>query len=130
MMKKLFILLLFFSSATFSNVDLYPFKEKNQSQRFVHLTENFRCLVCQNQSIADSNAPLAIDLKNVVYEQILSGKSDQEIKQFLVSKYGNFVVFEPPLAGHTFVLWLFPLILFLLGILVSYGVIRRARSMS
>ena len=127
-MKKGLIFLVFFVSVVFAGDELYKFPTPQQSQRFVQLTENFRCLVCQNQSIADSNAPLAIDLKKLVYHQILDEKSDDEIKNFMIERYGNFVVFEPPLSGHTFVLWFFPLILSLIGSLVAYAVVRKARS--
>ena len=128
-MKKGLIFLVFLVSVVFAGDELYKFPTPQQSQRFVQLTENFRCLVCQNQSIADSNAPLAIDLKKLVYHQILDEKSDDEIKNFMIERYGNFVVFEPPLSSHTFVLWFFPLILSLIGSLVAYAVVRKARSL-
>lgn len=128
-MKKLLFILMFVLTPAFASDELYPFQNTQDSLRFIHLTENFRCLVCQNQSIADSNAPLAIDLKNLVYQQLLAGNTDEQIKQYLIDRYGSYVVFEPPLGGNTFVLWLFPLILLLIGASIAYGIVRKARSL-
>jgi len=127
-MKKLFISLIFlFAINSFASQDLYPFENPSQSQRFHHLTQNFRCLVCQNQSISDSDAPLANDLRKVVYEHVLSGKTDKEIETYLIDRYGSFVVFTPPIAKHTFILWGMPFILLLLGIFIVISIIRKAR---
>jgi len=84
-------------------------------QRLNHLAENLRCLVCQNQSIADSNAGLAIDLKNQAREMMTQGKSDQQIVDFMVQRYGDFVLFRPPVRVSTGLLWFGPLLLFLAG---------------
>lgn len=75
------------------------------------LSANLRCLVCQNQSIDDSDAPLAKDLRLLVRERLVAGDSDQEVTRFLVARYGEFVLLRPPLGTHTLLLWLTPLLL-------------------
>lgn len=95
--------------------DLYAFTSPEQSQRFGALTKELRCLVCQNQSIADSDASLAKDLRHKVYLLMVNEKkSDEEIKQFLVSRYGQFILFSPPFKGGSALLWAFPGLLLLL----------------
>lgn len=86
-------------------------------QRLVALTAQLRCLVCQNQNIADSNAQLALDLKNEVRGMITAGKSDKEIIDFMVTRYGDFVLYNPPLKATTLLLWLGPLLLMVLALL-------------
>ena len=93
--------------------------------RLYQLTSQLRCLVCQNESLADSDAPLAIDLKNEIRSRMASGESDAEIKKFLVDRYGNFVVYRPPFNGHTLLLWLGPLLLVIGG---AFGVWRAMRA--
>jgi len=97
-----------------------PLTEK----RLISLTAQLRCLVCQNQSIADSNAELAVDLKREVRQMIADGRSDKEIMDFMVVRYGDFVLYNPPLKAVTLLLWGGPL---LLMILVLTGLIRHLR---
>lgn len=89
------------------------------------LEEELRCLVCQNQSLADSNAPLAEDLRREVRELAATGKSDDEIKQFLVARYGDFVLYRPPVKSTTWLLWFGPLVLLGTGIVVWWQIARR-----
>ncbi len=84
-------------------------------QRAVRLAEQLRCLVCQNQSIADSNAELAVDLRREIREQIGQGRSDGEIVDFMVQRYGDFVLYRPPVKPTTLILWLGPLVLLVIG---------------
>jgi cytochrome c-type biogenesis protein CcmH len=79
--------------------------------RFHLLASELRCLVCQNESLADSNAPLAVDLKNEIRARMAAGDSDQEIRSFLVERYGDFVSYRPPVNARTLLLWLGPLLL-------------------
>lgn len=79
------------------------------------LSQNLRCLVCQNQSIDDSNADLARDLRIIVRERLVAGDSDDEVMQFVVDRYGDYVLLEPPFKGTTFLLWAGPAILLVLG---------------
>jgi cytochrome c-type biogenesis protein CcmH len=91
------------------------FATHEQEQRFKKLTEELRCLVCQNQNLADSDALLAHDLKSEVHEMLLAGRTDEQIKQFMVERYGDFVLYRPPVQKNTYVLWLGPLLLLLGG---------------
>ena len=93
--------------------------------RLRHLAEELRCLVCQNQTIADSSADLAVDLRRVVRAQILEGKSDDAIKQYLVDRYGDFVLYRPPMQANTVLLWLGPFALLAIGFGVWWMIGRR-----
>ena len=95
-----------------------------------NLSQNIRCLVCQNQSIDDSNASLAKDLRKIVREQLVSGASDNEIYDFLIARYGDFVLLRPPIKVTTYLLWYGPLFIFFAGLLLSVlFLIRRKRIM-
>ena len=83
------------------------------------LSQNIRCLVCQNQSIDDSNASLAKDLRKIVREQLVSGASDDEIYNFLIERYGDFVLLRPPVKATTYILWYGPLFIFFAGLVLS-----------
>ncbi len=99
------------------------------NKRAVQLADQLRCLVCQNQTIADSNAELALDLRRQIREQIAEGKSDGQIVDFMVERYGDFVLYRPPLKATTLFLWFGPPVLLLLGIifLLRYLSSRRKR---
>ena len=84
--------------------------------RWDHLAGELRCLVCQNQTIADSHAELAVDLKNQVRDMLKQGKSEQDIKQYMVQRYGDFVLYRPPVQSTTWLLWLGPFALLLIGL--------------
>ena len=96
----------------------YPFPSKTQSLRFEHLITEFRCVVCQNENLADSNAGIAGDLRQQIYQQVLEDRSDVTIKQYLISRYGEFILFKPAFNTKTYLLWLFPWILLLIGGLI------------
>lgn len=96
-------------------------------KRVVEVSEQLRCLVCQNQSIADSNAELAVDLRNQVIEQVKAGKTNQEIVDYMVERYGDFVLYRPPFKLSTAILWLGPVCLFLVGIIAFYINLRRRK---
>ncbi len=97
------------------------------AQRAVRLGEKLRCLVCQNQTIGDSNAELAVDLRRQVHEQIAAGRTDQEIIDYMVTRYGDFVLYQPPLKATTLLLWGGPALLLLAGALAMAGVVRSRR---
>ena len=99
-------------------------------QRLIVIAEELRCLVCQNESLAGSRADLALDLRREVRELIKSGKSDAEIKKFLVDRYGDFILYNPPVKPTTWLLWFGPLALLLLAIGVLFTVIRRNQRQS
>ncbi|MFI4926047.1 MAG: cytochrome c-type biogenesis protein [Burkholderiales bacterium] len=97
-------------------------------QRLKRLENDLRCLVCQNQTLADSSAPLAEDLRREVRTLAAAGKSDDEIRAFLVARYGDFVLYRPPVKGTTWLLWFGPFALLGLGAVVWLGVVRRRRA--
>ncbi|RPH43893.1 MAG: cytochrome c-type biogenesis protein CcmH [Burkholderiales bacterium] len=99
-----------------------------RSDRFRHLATELRCLVCQNQTLADSNADLAIDLRNEVLRQMASGKDDAQIKSHLVDRYGEFVLYRPVLSARNLALWAGPAVLLALGAGVIFRMSRRPRA--
>jgi cytochrome c-type biogenesis protein CcmH len=98
-------------------------------ERFEHIAKDLRCLVCQNESIADSNAQLAGDLRRQVREMLVAGKSDDAIYQFMTDRYGEFVRFSPPLEAKTVLIWGAPFIMLLLGALIIFRVVRHRSRM-
>lgn len=103
-------------------------KNAAQEAQARDLFRELRCMVCQNQSIDDSDAPLAKDLRTLVRERVAAGESNEQIKEFLVARYGNFVLLKPPFAGETLLLWATPLaILFTGGVVAVFAVRRRRR---
>ena len=95
-------------------------------QRLKTLSEELRCLVCQNQTLADSNADLAVDLRNQVKALIEQGKSDAQIKEYLVARYGDFVLYKPPVQRNTWLLWFGPFAMLLLGAVIWRRIQRRS----
>ena len=110
-------------------IDTYEFASDAERARFRELTKELRCPKCQNQDIADSNAPIATDLRREIYRMLGEGKDNQQILDFMVARYGDFVLYKPALTSKTAVLWFGPLAL-LVGGLVVIGVIvgRRRRT--
>jgi len=98
-------------------------------KRLMTLSTTLRCLVCQNQTIADSNADLAVDLRNEIREKMQRGMSDDEIRNFMVSRYGDFVLYQPPFKPTTFLLWVGPFALLAIGFGVLYLTLRRRQKM-
>ena len=98
-----------------------------QAQRYHTLTEQLRCLVCQNESIAQSNADLAADLRHLVAQHIVDGDSNDEIKSYLVERYGDWVLYDPPFQWSTWLLWLSPFALLLFGLGIALALLRRRR---
>ena len=106
-----FALLLLLIQTTFSeNIEAKDFESPDQERRYHALIEDIRCPVCQGQSISGSNSSLAKDLREQVRQMILSNKSNEDIYQFMVDRYGDFVVFKPPLNWKTYLLWFTPLV--------------------
>jgi cytochrome c-type biogenesis protein CcmH len=107
-------------------IDSAPaFEDPALLARYQHLTRELRCLVCQNETIADSNAPLAADLRRELRSLIAAGKSDDEIRKFLTDRYGDFVLYNPPFVARTWILWTAPVIALLAALGVAIVVIRR-----
>ena len=97
-------------------------------QRVNAVAEELRCLVCQNQTLADSHADLAIDLKNQIREKLKQGESEREITRFMVDRYGDFVLYRPPLKATTLILWIGPFLFLLAGLAVLFYRVSRRRS--
>ncbi|MGL4795275.1 MAG: cytochrome c-type biogenesis protein [Aeromonas jandaei] len=97
-------------------IDVYTFDNDNQEQVFRELTRELRCPKCQNQDIADSNAGLAKDLRDKTYQMVRQGKDKDEIVDYMVARYGNFILYNPPLMASTLILWLGPLLVILIGL--------------
>lgn len=108
---------LLMSNAVVANT-LYPLDTAKQEAQFNHLLRELRCLVCQNQDLADSSAGLAKDLRDEVYQLVKAGKSDKEITEFLTVRYGDFILFNPPLKGVTALLWFGPAFFLILGLII------------
>jgi len=107
-----------------------PFESPEQEARFRALAAELRCVMCQNQSLADSNAGIASDLRREVFGLMQEGKSDTEIKAFLTERYGEFVLYQPPVAPRTWLLWFGPLLVLLAGATTVVVIVRRRRPAS
>ncbi len=121
--------LIFFLIALSSSVnaadDPLEFTNPAQEQRYMALLEGLRCLVCQNQSLADSNADLAQDLRQEVYRLLIEGDNNEDIIKYLVARYGDFVLYRPPFKSTTYLLWLAPVIFLIIGIWITISLIRK-----
>ena len=117
-MKKtwLFLTALLFSSVAFSSIDALNFSSPQQESNYHQLTQSLRCPQCQNNNIADSNATIAVDMRGKVFELLQEGKSKNDVVDYMVARYGNFVTYDPPITASTLVLWIAPLLLVLLGV--------------
>ena len=117
-MKKtlLFLTALLFSSVAFSSIDALNFTSPQQESDYHQLTQSLRCPQCQNNNIADSNATIAMDMRGKVFELLQEGKSKNDVVDYMVARYGNFVTYDPPMTASTLVLWIAPLLLVLLGV--------------
>lgn len=106
------------------------FDDPQMQARYEKITSEVRCLVCQNQTIKDSNAFLAVDLRREIRRMLTEGKTDAEIYDFLVVRYGDFVLYRPRMSGKTLVLWIAPFLLIVVGGLVAFKVVRGRMAMS
>jgi len=96
-------------------------------ERTKNLAHELRCLVCQNQTIADSNAPLAVDLRNEIRSQLAAGRSERDVIDFMVARYGDFVLYRPPFKAATLALWLGPFVLLAIGALIFWRRVARRK---
>jgi cytochrome c-type biogenesis protein CcmH len=128
-MRPLLMLLVLAASAlAVRAVDVDAMPTPELQQRYDDLTHELRCMQCQNQSIADSPVGLAQDLRRDVREQLIAGKSDQEIRDAMVARYGNFILFRPPFKPATAWVWLAPFVLLLVAVFITVRILRqRAR---
>ena len=117
-MKKtlLFSTALLFSVTASGAIDALNFSSPQQEDDYHSLTQELRCPQCQNNNIADSNATIAVDMRGKVFELLQEGKSKNDVVDYMVARYGNFVTYDPPMTASTLVLWIAPLLLVLLGV--------------
>lgn len=108
-----------------SPVDTYEFQDEVTKIRFNALTKELRCPKCQNQNLADSNSPIAADLRREVYDLLQQGKADIEIVNFMVARYGDFVLYRPRVNSLTYILWFGPGVLLFIGVVVMVMVLRK-----
>jgi len=127
MKRMIAVLLMVLALPAYANEAAPAAQDPALEQRVMRLTSELRCLVCQNQSLADSHADLAIDLRNQVRSQMQAGKSDAEIREFMVARYGDFVLYRPPLKSTTALLWAGPFLLLAAGGLALGFYLRRRR---
>lgn len=129
-MRLLVIILTSFfllNTSIYASVEVKQFENPKQEQRYKKLIDELRCLVCQNQNLADSNASLAVDLRKQVYKMISEGQSDKEIMDFMVTRYGDFVLYRPPFKASTLLLWIGPFIILAIGLIVLMRFIRQRK---
>ncbi|MCP4187867.1 MAG: cytochrome c-type biogenesis protein CcmH [Gammaproteobacteria bacterium] len=124
-MRFLLICLMFLPSVSMAAIEAYEFKDEQMEQDYQQLTEELRCLVCQNQNLAGSDADLAQDLRRQTHEMLMKGNSPDQVVEYMVERYGDFVLYRPQFKTSTLLLWLGP---FLLAILVLWLLIRRLHS--
>ncbi|MEN8167969.1 MAG: cytochrome c-type biogenesis protein [Pseudomonadota bacterium] len=125
----LLVLLLAASSAQAATLESFDFSGTVSEQRFKSLIGELRCMVCQNESLAGSNAELAQDLRKEVYQLMTQGQSDEQIVDFLVARYSDFVLYDPPLRPSTYLLWFGPFVfLFIAALTLIYSISKRSRS--
>lgn len=121
----LLALILLFPVVGLASIEVHQFSTPQQEALYTGLIAELRCLVCQNQNLADSNSALAQDLRGKTYEMVTAGSSRDEIIDFMVTRYGDFVLYKPPVKQSTLLLWLGPLLFFLLGLGILFAFLRR-----
>lgn len=107
---------------------IFPLQSNEVNQELTEIYKNLRCLICQGQSVADSNSDFATTLKLVVQDQVEEGKTKKEIYDFLISKYGEWIVYQPPLNKNNFLLWFLPYFILALGGLIIFIIIRKSNN--
>jgi cytochrome c-type biogenesis protein CcmH len=118
------LLALLTGTTAWAVIETYEFSNQELEQRYQDLSAELRCPKCQNQNIADSNAPIAKDLRKLLYQQLEEGASDEEIRDHMVARYGEFVRYRPSFSGATAILWLAPALLLLAAAMVVVAVLR------
>lgn len=110
-----------------AKVETYSFDTAEHEESYKKLVAELRCLVCQNQNLADSNAELAVDMRRKTYEMVTAGKSEKEILDFMVTRYGDFVMYRPPMKSITVLLWFGPLLLFIIALTIVITYMRKQK---
>lgn len=116
------------SAISIAAIGAYDFESDDQRLRYQFLVHELRCPKCQNQNLSDSNSQIAIDLRDEVARMVLEGRPDDEIKNYMVSRYGDFVLYRPPVQSNTLVLWWAPVLMMGLGALIFFVIVLRRRA--
>ena len=125
--QVLALALLLVAGSAVAVIETYDFSDPELESRYQQLSAELRCPKCQNQNIADSNAPISQDLRKLLYQQLEQGASDQEILDYMVARYGEFVRYRPSFSGATAILWLAPALLLLAAVVVVFLSLRSRR---
>ena len=127
MVRLLLSMMIFWSAQSLAVVETYEFSSPDLEMRYKALSQELRCPKCQNQNIADSNAPISRDLRAIVHQQLEAGATDKEVIEFLVDRYGEFVRYRPGVDSNTLWLWSAPIILLMMAVAVVVTQIRKDR---
>lgn len=122
--------LLFIAQLSFAAIEVHEFKSEVDRQRYQSFIDEMRCPKCQNQNLSGSDSPIAMDLRRELYLMIEEGKSDQEIVNFMVERYGEFILYRPRLSPATLLLWATPVLLLVLGAILLLLIVRKRRRMA
>jgi cytochrome c-type biogenesis protein CcmH len=126
-MRLILLLVLTWTSHALAAIETYSFENTEQEKRYQSMITELRCLVCQNQNLADSNADLAKDLRAQTHTMIIAGKADADIVDYMVERYGDFVLYRPPFKASTWLLWVGPFLILLIALVVFSLTIRKNR---
>ncbi|NLW04921.1 MAG: cytochrome c-type biogenesis protein CcmH, partial [Pseudomonadaceae bacterium] len=127
--KSLMVLLLvLFASTSYAAIEIYDFTDSSYQARYKDVGGKLRCPKCENQSIADSNSPSAYDMRQELYRLLEEGKTDAQIYDFMVNRFGDYVLYEPPMRKDTWLLWYLPPILVVLGLVLAFYLAASRRS--
>lgn len=110
---------------THAGIEIQKFDDPEKQAAYKSLVAELRCLVCQNQNLADSNAELAVDLRNEVFKMLETGSTQQEVVDFMVARYGDFVLYRPPVQSNTIVLWVGPFLILIIALILAFFLVRR-----
>jgi cytochrome c-type biogenesis protein CcmH len=119
-------LLITFHGFVFAEVELRDFPNEDIRGNYLQLIDELRCLVCQNQNLAASDADLANDLRDETYEMLLNGKTVADVKEFMVARYGEFVLYKPPFSPATWLIWIGPFVLLAVGLTIAISIARKS----
>ena len=126
-MRLILLLVLTWTSHALAAIETYSFENTEQEKRYQSMITELRCLVCQNQNLADSNADLAKDLRAQTHAMIIAGKADADIVDYMAERYGDFVLYRPPFKASTWLLWVGPFLILLIALVVFSLTIRKNR---
>ncbi len=126
-MRWLVLWMLLFCPVVLGGIEAREFASADEQERYLRFTAELRCPKCQNQNLADSNAPIATDLREQLYRLLREGRSDDEIVDFMVTRYGEYVLYKPRIEPRTWLLWGGPFLMLAVGVVVAVSILRRAR---